>query len=217
MRATEILVTALIAAAAVVGGRALPWSGADVARAQTVAAPAASVPGPHRPIVEPPPPVVEIPADKRRPQAKPVQEPSRPTARVEPPQPPTPPPAVLEGAFRPGAAGEKAAGRALARPAANELKLEKLAVTPGRDLELWLVAVDRLVDGADLTDTKHVSLGKLKKTEGDQTYRLPPELDLKVYRTVVVWSRRERSARAGALLVPQAAQRPVKVKSSRKG
>lgn len=218
MRATEILVTALIAAAAVVGGRALPGSGFDVARAEGVAAPPASVPGPHRPIVEPPPlPAVETPADKRRPQAKPPQEPARPTVRVEPPQPPAPPPALLEGAFRPGAAGEKAAGRALARPAANELKLEKLAVTPGRDLELWLVAVDRLVDGADLTDTKHVSLGRLKKTEGDQTYRLPPELDLKVYRTVVVWSRRERSARAGALLVPQAVQRPVKVKSSRKG
>jgi hypothetical protein len=123
---------------------------------------------------------------------------------------------VLDGGFRPGAPGEKAAGRAVARLAAAELRLEKLAVTPGRDLEVWLVAVDHLAAGDDLTDTKRVSLGRLKRAEGDQTYRLPPEIDLRVYRSVVVWSRRERAARAYATLAPQLAQRTVKQKRPRR-
>jgi hypothetical protein len=77
------------------------------------------------------------------------------------------------------------------------------------------VAADRLGRGEDLSDTKRVSLGRLKKAEGDQTYRMPPEIDLRVYRTVVVWSRRERSARAHAPLALQAEQRTVKQKKPR--
>ena len=175
--------------------------------------PPAPVPGPQRPMVDPAP--ILDPPGTRRPLVQPA-EPPRPTARLDAP-PPSPMAEAYEGAFRPGATGEKAGGRAVARPGAKELKLEKLAVTPGRDLELWLVAIDRIGNGEDLSDTKRVSLGRLKKPEGDQTYRLPPEIDLRVYRAVVVWSRRERSARAGALLAPQAVQKPVKTKKGRKG
>lgn len=173
-----------------------PLSG-DRAVAQAFAPEAAEVPGPLRPITAPPPLPTEAPRDRSRAQI----------GVAQPPQPGEPAEAsVMEGVFRPGAPGEKASGRALARPAKKELRLEKLAVTPGRDLELWLVAVDRVGNGEDLSDTKHVSLGRLKKAEGDQSYRLPPEIDLRVYRQVVVWSRRERSARAAAVLGPQ---RPV--------
>lgn len=182
-------------------------------RAQSSEAPA-PVPGPLRPMADPAP--VFDPPGTRRPAGVQPAEPPRPTARLDAPTPP-PMAEAYEGAFRPGATGEKAGGRAVARPAAKELKLEKLAVTPGRDLELWLVAIDRIGNGEDLSDTKRVSLGRLKKPEGDQTYRLPPEIDLRVYRAVVVWSRRERSARAGALLMPQAVQKPVKTKKGRKG
>ena len=181
-------------------------------------APPSLVPGPLRPVVLPPPeePPPVVP-DKRRAQAKPAPAPAPApdhTAAVEPAKPTAPVP--LEGAFRPGATGEKAAGRVLVRPGVAELRIEKLAVTPGRDLEVWLVAVDRLGNGDDLTDTKHVSLGRLKKTEGDQVYKVPPEIDLRVYRAVVVWSRRERLARAGALLSPQPVQQQARTKSPRK-
>ena len=182
------------------------------ARAQS-SEPPAPVPGPLRPVVDPAP-AFDPPATRRPALAQPP-EPPRPIAHVDAPPPPMA--EVYEGAFRPGATGEKAGGRALARPGAKEMKLEKLAVTPGRDLELWLVAIDRIGNGEDLSDTKRVSLGRLKKPEGDQTYRLPPEIDLRVYRAVVVWSRRERSARAGALLAPQAVHKPVKTKKARKG
>lgn len=213
MRADKSLATvALTAAAVVLGALALRPA---VALAETTPAGAAAVPGPQRPVGELPPipsePVQAVDRKAPRPVVA-APEPQR-AATVAPP--PLAPPAVLEGAFRPGATGEKAAGRALARPFAGELRLEKLAVTPGRDLEVWLVAVDRLGDGDDFTDTKHVSLGKLKKTEGDQSYRLPLEIDLSVYRAVVVWSRHERSARAGAILVPQVQQKPARTKTTR--
>lgn len=201
MRATTLIATAMLTALAVAlsSGRGSVAAGTET--------PPAAVPGPQRPIVEiPPEPVV---VDKRRPPQNAAVPLPSPLATPATPAP-LPPASVLEGGFRPGAPGEKAAGRAIARLATSELKLEKLSVTPGRDLELWLVAIDRLGNGEDLTDTKRVSLGKLKKAEGDQSYRLPPEIDLRVYRNVVVWSRRERSARAHAPLAPQAAQRTVK-------
>ena len=207
MRATTLLATA---AAAIVATIADPVSsvGPDVARAQEAAPPPAAVPGPLRPItVQPAPPSPAGSARRAEPSPRPLTPPAPPS--------PLPPAAVLEGAFRPGATGEKAEGRAVARLAANELRLEKLAVTPGRDLELWLVAVERLRLGEDLSDTKHVSLGRLKKATGDQAYRLPPEIDLRVYGSVVVWSRRERSARAYAALSERTEQRSVKQKKRR--
>lgn len=187
---------------------------AGIASAQE-ATPPEAVPGPMRPIGVVPPSPPATPADPRRAARKDPPPPAAPQ-RPTPPAPTAAPAAVYEGAFRPGATGEKAEGRAVARLATHDLKLEKLAVTPGRDLEVWLVAIDRLGNGADLTDVKRVSLGKLKRTEGDQSYRMPPEIDLRVYRTVVVWSRRERQARAGALLLPQAAtQKPARGKPPR--
>ncbi len=180
---------------------------ADPAAAQALAPVALEVPGPLRPITAVPPMPIEAPRDRLRPNVGATRP-----AQVAP----SPEASVMEGVFRPGAPGEKAGGRAVARPAKKELRLEKLVVTPGRDLELWLVAVDRIGNGEDLSDTKRVSLGRLKKAEGDQSYRLPPEIDLRVYRQVVVWSRRERSARAGALLGPQAAVRQTAKKPRRK-
>lgn len=204
MRVTHLLATALLSAVAVGLSPAVAPGGAG---AQEAAPPPAAVPGPLRPIAEiPPEPVV---VDKRRPRSITAEPQPRPVAGPIA-APPLPAATVLEGGFRPGASGEKAGGRAIARLAGNELKLEKLSVTPGRDLEVWLVAADRLGNGEDLTDSKRVSLGKLKRAEGDQSYRMPPEIDLRVYRNVVVWSRRERSARAYAPLAPQAPQRTVK-------
>lgn len=207
MRAITLLATA---AATVVATIAAPVSsaGPGSARAQEAAAPPAVVPGPLRPIaVQPALPGTAGSARRAEPSPRPLTPPAPPA--------PLPAAAVLEGAFRPGATGEKAEGRAIARLAANELRLEKLAVTPGRDLELWLVAVERLRLGEDLSDTKHVSLGRLKKATGDQAYRLPPAIDLRVYGSVVVWSRRERSARAYAALSERSEQRSVKQKKRR--
>jgi hypothetical protein len=207
MRAITLLAIAALPIAVAIGAP-VTSTGPGAARAQETAPPPAAVPGPLRPIAAPPVPPGAAGSVRR---AEPSPRPPTPPA----PPPPLPPAAVLEGAFRPGAAGEKAEGRAVARLAANELRLEKLAVTPGRDLELWLVAVERLRLGEDLSDTKHVSLGRLKKATGDQAYRLPPEIDLRVYGNVVVWSRRERSARAYAALSERTEQRTVKQKKRR--
>lgn len=216
MRATTLLLSAALGTVAATGGYAL-LRGLDSAYGDEKAAPPVEVqvPGPLRPVAPVTVPAVEPTPDKRRPATTAPVEAPRPTKPVAALPPTPPPPATYEGVFRPGATGEKAAGKAIARLASHDLKIEKLAVTPGRDLEVWLVAIDRLGNGDDLSGSKHVSLGKLKKAEGDQTYRLPPELDLGVYRTLVVWSRRERSARAGALLVPQTTQRQTPAKARR--
>lgn len=191
MRAIGILIAA-----------ALPVLAAVAAQASETAPPPEIVPGPLRPLGG----GARDPATEDR--GAPV-----PAALPEPAQRM---PEMLEGPFLPGAPGEKAGGRAIARTAVHDLRLEKLSVTPGRDLELWLVAVDRIADRVDLAETKHVSLGRLKKAEGDQTYRLPPEIDLRVYRMAVVWSRRERAARAAALLAPAAAVAQTGPKRPRK-
>jgi hypothetical protein len=134
------------------------------ARAQSSEPPPAPVPGPQRPMVDPAP-VLDPPGLRRTAPTRPSEAPL-PPPRVDVPA--LPAAEAYEGTFRPGATGEKAGGRAVARPGAKELKLEKLAVTPGRDLELWLVAIDRIGNGEDLSDTKRVSLGRLKKPEGDR-------------------------------------------------
>jgi hypothetical protein len=122
MRAIPFLAT--VAVSAVVA-----FAGPGIAVAQEAPPP---VPGPQRPIADPPP-VDPTATDKRRPRPATPVAPAPPLATPTPP-PTLPPTAVLEGAFRPGAPGEKAAGRAIARLATHELRLEKLAVTPGRDL-----------------------------------------------------------------------------------
>ncbi len=139
-----------------------------------------------------------------------------PGRRAAPPPPPPRPADVRgqprergivgwEGRFRAGRSGEteSADARALVRLPARELVFENFAIADRPDLEVWLVAADRVASADDALSAKRVSLGRLKKPAGNQTYRLPQELDVAVYRHVVVWSRRERSPRLAALLQPR--------------
>lgn len=158
------------------------------------------VPGPLRPAGGSTSPV-QIPA-VRRGQPSPPQRPENlrpaPTQRVI---------VGWEGRFRAGESGESESpeARALVRLPARELVFENFAVADRPDLEVWLVAADRVKTADDALSAKRVSLGRLKKPVGNQTYRLPQELDVAVYRNVVVWSRRDRSPRLAALLQPRRA------------
>ncbi len=99
-------------------------------------------------------------------------------------------------------AGGDVKGRVTADPGARQLKFADFQVPDRPDLEVWLTAAEPSAPASIQMESKHVSLGRLRKPRGDQTYKIPPELDLSVYRTVLVWSRHTRSADAFARLVP---------------
>jgi hypothetical protein len=158
----------------------------------------ADVPGPLRPAA----PSVLVPDRNRPAQAAPrIQEaaPRRPTL---PPQPARAAPAAWTGALAPIRRGGEAKGRIAATIATRDLKLTDFSVSDRPTLEIWLSAAEPNASAATLQETKHVSLGRLRKPRGDQTYRFPAELDLSIYHTVVIWSRHDRAPDAAARLMP---------------
>ena len=66
------------------------------------------------------------------------------------------------------------------------LRFEGFATDNGPDLNVYLVASDASAD-AGTFDDDFVDLGNLKGNIGDQNYEIPPDVDLSVYDTVVVW------------------------------
>ena len=85
---------------------------------------------------------------------------------------------------------------------ARELKLEDFQVSEVPDLEILLVAGDRIAKPDDVLTSKRVSLGRLKKIVGRQIYRMPAEVDPSTYRSVVIWSKRRKIVVASARLEP---------------
>jgi Electron transfer DM13 len=66
------------------------------------------------------------------------------------------------------------------------LRFENFATDNGPDLNVYLVASDASAD-PDTFDDDAVDLGNLKGNIGDQNYEIPPDVDLSIYDTVVVW------------------------------
>ncbi len=173
---------------------------APASRAEERLADLEQVPGPLRPAA----PLV-LPQDRVRPNqpVKPTPPPPPPSRRAAQPQPPR---AITAwtATLAPARRGAEVKGRATATVATRELKLTDFLVDDRPGLEVWLVAADPATPAATLAEAKHVSLGRLKKPKGDQTYRFPAELDLSVYRGIVVWSRRARAPEAVGRLAPRA-------------
>lgn len=95
------------------------------------------------------------------------------------------------GAVR-GVAGHRFAGRAFvveAEGGRRYLRLEDLAGDNGPDLVVYLSAAPASADAA-AHDDDVVDLGRLKGNIGSSNYELPAEVDLKRYRTAVIWCRR---------------------------
>lgn len=177
------------------------------------------VPGPLR-ATQPPVPVVTAPVDRAQPvkpqRAAPPAPPKRgqPATQTQSGRPITWS-ATLQPIARPGDAkrgptrtsgdprtGGDVKGRITADVGARQLKFSDFQVPDRPDLEVWLTAADPTAPAATQMESKHVSLGRLRKPRGDQTYKIPAELDLSIYRTLLVWSRHTRSADAFARLVP---------------
>jgi hypothetical protein len=94
---------------------------------------------------------------------------------------------LAKGSFQSGE--HESHGRATTIRLANGdrvLTLTDFETSPGPDLRLYMVAGPS-GDESEVED--YVDLGGLKGNKGDQQYTLPSDLDLRKYRTVVVWCR----------------------------
>jgi hypothetical protein len=66
------------------------------------------------------------------------------------------------------------------------LRFENFSTDNGPDLRVYLTVSDAEGDSGAFDDD-FVDLGVLKGNIGDQNYEIPPDVDLSVYDTVVVW------------------------------
>jgi len=66
------------------------------------------------------------------------------------------------------------------------LRFENFSTDNGPDLRVYLTVSDANGDSGAFDDD-FVDLGVLKGNIGDQNYEIPPDVDLSVYDTVVVW------------------------------
>ncbi len=97
---------------------------------------------------------------------------------------------LAEGRFRDADAAHRGTGtaRLVSLPGGRiEIQLTEFEVTNGPDLELWLSDQPDPQSSSDVTSGQWVSLGLLKGNIGDQSYAVPPSVDLGAYSSVVVW------------------------------
>jgi hypothetical protein len=165
----------------------------------------AAVPGPLRAFkIDNPPTTTTIPAAQPTPQAtdkkgKAGKKIAATASAVEK----DPLKRRFRGVFR-AAIPDGGSGTVTVQPTstARELKLEDFQVSEVPDLEILLVAGDRIAKPDDVLTSKRVSLGRLKKIVGRQIYRMPAEVDPSTYRSVVIWSKRRKIVVASARLEP---------------
>lgn len=148
--------------------------------------PSPPVPGPLRPL--PPPDASPVP--DRRPQA--VREPAAPPRAVR----------AWSGRLVPSTPDELVRGLVRFDVATHQVRIENFAITDGPNLEFALIAADRADTTAAVLAAKRVSLGRLRRIRPTMVLRWPAEIDLTIYRTLVVWSRRDRAPRGYARLTP---------------
>ncbi len=67
------------------------------------------------------------------------------------------------------------------------LQFADFSVTPGPDLEVWLVADDAPGTSAAVLASDWVSLGALQSPTGVQMYEVPSDVDVSDYGSVVIW------------------------------
>ena len=69
------------------------------------------------------------------------------------------------------------------------LRLTEFRTDRGPDLWVYLVATPDSSDSRTVTKAGFVNLGRLQKTAGEQTYKLPDDLDVAKYQSVTIWSK----------------------------
>lgn len=98
--------------------------------------------------------------------------------------------AISGGAFQDADRSHRGAGMAtLVRTSDDRVLLQftEFSVTPGPDLEVWLVADGAPATSAAVLASTWLSLGPLQAPEGDQAYVVPEDVDLAQFGSVVIW------------------------------
>lgn len=112
-----------------------------------------------------------------------------PAAPAPPAAPPSSPVVLSEGAFVSHEHPTSGVAKIVKLPDGSRfLRLESFATSDGPDVHVWLT--DQPASGRDWSsydDGRHVRLGKLRGTHGNQNYELPPDVDLTGLRSVVIW------------------------------
>lgn len=67
------------------------------------------------------------------------------------------------------------------------LRFTNFRTDAGPGLEVYLVAAADAFDSQTVFDAGYVTLGALLSPAGDQSYRLPSDVDLDIYRSVSIW------------------------------
>lgn len=67
------------------------------------------------------------------------------------------------------------------------VRLEGFSTSDGPDVHVWLTEQDAGGSWGKYDDGRHVKLGKLKGTNGNQNYAVPADVDLAGLRSVVIW------------------------------
>ena len=95
---------------------------------------------------------------------------------------------AFAGAFYDTIAGHHGQGTATIEAAGDgalTLTLADFEVTPGPDLEVWLVKSAGITDADQVLNGEWISLGALKSATGTQSYAVPAEA--KDFGAVVIW------------------------------
>jgi hypothetical protein len=98
--------------------------------------------------------------------------------------------AMTSGQFQDADRSHQGAGTAtLAQTSDGRVVLQfaDFSVTPGPDLEVWLVVDATPGTSAAVLASEWVSLGPLQSPEGAQTYEIPADVDASAYGSVVIW------------------------------
>lgn len=98
--------------------------------------------------------------------------------------------AVASGQFADVSTRYQASGSAViaqANDGRTVLQLTNFSVTPGPDLEVWLVADANPGSSSEVLASEWVSLGLLQSPNGDQAYEISSDIDISDYGSVVIW------------------------------
>jgi len=60
-------------------------------------------------------------------------------------------------------------------------------VGPGPKFHVYLVPLETVTPSTEVTKTMYVDLGRLRAFKGSQNYEIPAGLDLKQYKSVIIW------------------------------
>jgi hypothetical protein len=102
---------------------------------------------------------------------------------------PAPQPEVLaEGAFVNGEHKTSGTARILRlTDGTRVLRLENFSTSDGPDVHVWLTDAQAGGPDGSFDDGRYVKLGKMKATDGNQNYPIPPEAKLAGLRSAVIW------------------------------